>query len=159
MRSIRVWMVGLSLIAALSGGALFAGGVAEAQPIGANQAREITALANALISFETATRWESMAPAWRARRPGWIARVRAASTPAQLAALTVEVETIMTWQAMYPRWRVERAPWLARARSAVTTHQVAQTLLALEAATTWSGMYRERWAPVRGAWVGALRTI
>lgn len=159
MKSIRFWAAGVSLLVALSLGGGFTASIAEAQPLGVIQARQTTVIANALISFETATRWESMAPAWRARRTGWIARVRAATTPAELAALTVEVETIMTWEAMYPRWRAERAPWLARARVAVAPHEVAQTLLALEAATTWNGMYRERWAPVRGAWVAALRTI
>ncbi len=159
MKAMRFFAAGVALLAALSGGVIFTAGDAEAQPVAVAPANQIATLANALIGFETATRWESMAPAWRARRAGWISRVRAATTAAEIAALTVEVETIMTWQAMYPRWRTQRATWLAQARAAATPHDVAQTLIALEAATTWNGMYRERWAPVRGAWVATLSSI
>ena len=159
MKTVRSWMVGISLLAGLLGAAALAPSTAHAQEVVALQSQGISTVANALIQFETATRWESMRPRWRQRRSAWISEVRAASSPQQLAALTVELETIMTWQAMYPRWRQERPGWLARGRAAASEHDVAQLLIALEAATTWNAMFENRWRPVRANWLATLRAV
>jgi len=145
----RRGLLGLSLAAALAG-VFVTPATAQAQ------AGPVAAIANALIQFETATRWEAMAPTWRARRDPWIAHVRAAATPAQLGALALELETIMTWEAMYPRWRQERPGWVARAQATATPHDAAQLLLALEAATTWTAMFENRWRAVRAGWIANL---
>ncbi len=155
MKSFRTWLVGVSLLASLAGGVVLCPVAAEAAST--VKQVQIPALASALLQFEGATRWEAMTPAWRGRRDGWIARVRAAGSPQQLAALIIEVETIMTWEAMYPRWHQLRAPWLARTGAASTDHEVAQALIALEAATTWNAMFENRWRAARGAWLAGLQ--
>ena len=159
MRVFRTWIVALSVLSALAGGLTLQPRTAQAQEVMELQSAGTTAVANALIQFETATRWESMAPAWRGRRGPWIARVRAATTPAQLGALTLELETIMTWEAMYPRWRGERGPWVARAGAVATEHDAAQLLISLEAATTWNAMFENRWRAVRAGWLAGLQGI
>lgn len=160
-KRIRSWLLSVSLLAALAGVVAVAPSSAQAhaQAAVSKQGPQLAVLANALIQFETATRWESMAPSWRGRRDGWIARVRSAGSPAQLAALTIELETIMTWEAMYPQWRQQRAPWLQRTGSSATNHDVAQALIALEAATTWNAMFENRWRAVRAGWVAQLQGI
>ena len=159
MKSIRTWAVTVTVAAAMSGGLFLRTDAACAQELQQLQAGQIQTVANALIQFETATRWESMQPSWRARRAPWIARVRSAVTAQQLAALTLELETIMTWEAMYPAWRTERPGWVARTRAATSFHDVAQLLLALEVATTWAAMYEDRWRPARSAWMASLNAI
>jgi hypothetical protein len=152
----------VSVAAALAGGIALApqtAHAAQAQQVVAKQSAAVGAVANALIQFEAASRWEAMAPTWRSRRDPWLARVRAAQSPAQLGALTLELETIMTWAAMYPRWRQQRAGWVASAQAVASEHDAAQVLIALEAATTWNAMFENRWRPARTAWLAGLQSI
>src|SRR5215470_18848071 len=50
-----------------------------------------------LLLFETNVLWSAVSGKWRGRRDGWIADVRSASMPRELANYLVELETAMGW--------------------------------------------------------------
>lgn len=153
---VRSWILVVAVLAGIAGLSLRPTGDAYAQ---AAPAAAQAALAQSLIEFEGATRWESLRPAWRSERDAWVAAVRSASTPAQLAALAIRMETIMTWESMARSWRRQRAGWLARTRASTSAHDVAQSLIALETATTWAAMYEDRWRAQRAGWVSRLQSL
>jgi hypothetical protein len=121
---------------------------------------QVPALSQSLLQFEAAVTWSAMSSArqWGARRASWLAQVRSAASPQQVAALALEFETAMGWNAMNPSWRQQRAGWVASCRAAGSDGAVARVLLGLENATLWSAV-NGSWRGTRPGWVARLSGI
>jgi hypothetical protein len=121
---------------------------------------QVPVLSQSLLQFEAAVTWSAMSSAqqWAARRSGWIAQVRGAASPQQVAALALEFETAMGWNAMNPAWRQQRPGWVASCHAAGSDGAVARALLALENATLWSAV-NGSWRGTRPGWVARMSAV
>lgn len=159
MKSLRSWWMAALAAVMLASGGVFAPSTAAAQAIPAQAGDPGTAaVANGLLQFESAVNWSAVSRSWSGRRAAWVAEVRAAASPAVVAAHAVELETSMGWSAMAPSWRQGRAPWVAQAGAATTAAQVAQVLIALESATGWNAV-SQGWRTQRGPWVASMQAV
>ena len=112
----------------------------------------------ALLAFEEAVTWDAVSAEWRGLRPAWLQRVAAATSPQDIAALTLLLETNMGWHAVEPRWRAHRESWIAEARAARSDADAARLLLDLEEATLWSAVDAS-WRDARPGWVARLDAV
>jgi hypothetical protein len=115
-------------------------------------------VAQGLVLFETNVLWPGVSGKWRGRRDAWIADVRAASMPRELANYLVELETAMGWNSVEDSWRRRRNSWIEEMKTAETAGDVANGLLELEAATLWSAVSHD-WRRLRDPWVARLKAI
>jgi hypothetical protein len=144
----------LVLLAAMS-----LGGAFTAVPrAAAAQTAQTQVVGGALLDFEGAISWASVSPVWRTARPAWVAAVRAATTPQELAAQTFALEVAMGWGAVNDSWRQERPAWVAQLRAAQTESDVARALLRLEAVTKWEAV-TPAWRSRRTTWVASLALV
>ena len=116
------------------------------------------AVGSALLKFEANVKWAAVSKAWAARRAGWVAGVKAATTPAGVSARLRELEASMGWSAVQDSWRKRRDGWVREAGAASTDREVARLLLELETTTKWSAV-EARWKDARDAWVANLTRI
>jgi hypothetical protein len=118
----------------------------------------LTRVTQGLLLFETNVLWGAVSGKWRGRRDGWIAGVRAASTPRELAEYLIELETAMGWNSVEESWRRRRDSWIEEMKTVETAGDVANGLLELEATTLWSAVSHD-WRRLRDPWVGRLKAI
>lgn len=118
----------------------------------------VRTVAQALLDFEGAMKWEAVQDSWRGQRDAWIAGLRAAGSANQVAGAVAALETAMKWEAVQDSWRGRRPGWVQEVASARSAPQVARLLLDLEQATRWEAMY-DTWRGTRPGWVATLQAV
>lgn len=116
------------------------------------------AVGRGLLIFESNVKWASVSKAWAGKRDAWIAAVKAASTPAQVAAKLLELESAMGWASVQDSWKTRREGWVRELGAAGSDAAVAKLLLELESTTKWSAV-EDRWKGLRDAWVADLKKV
>ncbi len=118
----------------------------------------VRTVAQALLDFEGAMKWEAVQDSWRGQRDAWMAGLRSASSAGQVASALAALETAMKWEAVQDSWRGRRPGWVQEVAAARSAQQVARLLLDLEQATLWEAMY-DTWRGTRPGWVATLQGV
>jgi len=113
---------------------------------------------DALLQFEGNVKWAAVSSDWAGQRDGWIAAVKSARSPADVAAQLLVLETAMRWRSVEDSWRERRDSWVAEMQAARTSAAVAHGLLELENATKWSAV-EPAWHDLRDDWVARLNSV
>ena len=66
-----------------------------------------------LAVLEEHTKWEAVAPDWKAKRTGWVAECKSAKTDADVRKLMLSFEENVGWKAVDEDWKGMRDSWVA----------------------------------------------
>ncbi len=112
--------------------------------------------ARPLVELESHIEWSAVVDAWKAARPGWVAKTTACASTQCVAGQLGILEQHIEWKAVSPEWKTRRAAWVNSLRAATTDVQVANLLLELETNIGW-GAVNAQWKAARPGWVARVK--